>query len=601
MQGGVRRVASTERESSPTRRLSVLVGFFVLAFLVLLGRLFQLQVLDHETYRVLASDQHEIESAIIPMRGSLLVEDRFDGSLYPLVKDRDAWTVYSVAREMEHPEEVAAELAPLLGVAPEELAAKFASTTSYLVLAKDVPQATVDELKAKHLQGIGLVSRQARFYPEEGLGGHVFGFVSVPDEHSRTGKYGLEGFYDEVLAGTRGSLKAEKDAAGRRLTIGALALEQAMDGSDLVLTLDRTIQYAACDHIAKAVRQFEAKSGSIIVMDPESGAILGMCSAPDFDPANYGNISDISVLNNPATFYEFEPGSIFKPITLAAGIDAEKIVPQTTYEDKGEEKIDGFTIRNSDHLAHGIQTMKDVLTKSLNTGTIFVQRQLGRDLFREYVQAFGFGEKTGIDVRSEVAGNIRPLERNGQVFAATASYGQGITVTPMQMAAAYAVLANGGHTVKPHLVKAIRHPDGTIEDKTPPEGKAIISARTSHLITGMLVNVVEQGHGKRAGVPGYYVAGKTGTAQVANPDGQGYLEDATIGSFAGYAPAEDPKFVMLVKIDEPKTVQFAESSAAPVFGDMAAFLLSYLRVKPEREINQRPPPPLPEATEPTSL
>jgi cell division protein FtsI/penicillin-binding protein 2 len=567
--------------------------FFGLLFFVLVGRLFQLQVLEYQTYRVLASDQHEIQAAIIPKRGELLVQDRFDGKLYPIVKDRDAWSVYSVSREMEHPDQVAQELAPLLGLEPGELTARFASNTTYTVLAKDVAQATVDAVKAKHLPGIGLAKRQARFYPEEGLGGQLFGFVSSDDGRIRSGKYGIEGFYDELLAGTYGSLKAEKDATGRRLTIGSVALEEAKDGSDLVLTIDRAIQYAACEQIAKATREFEAQGGTIIVMEPDTGAILGMCSAPDFDPADYGNISDISVLNNPATFYEFEPGSIFKPVTLAAGIDAEKIVPQTTYNDTGEEKIDGFTIRNSDKQAHGIQSMSDVLTKSLNTGTIFVQRLLGRDLFRDYVQKFGFGVKTEIDVRSEGAGNIRPLERKGQVFAATASYGQGITTTPIQMAAAYAALANGGHLVKPHVVKAVRHPDGRLEDKAPAPGPAVVSARASRLITGMMVNVVEHGHGKRAGVPGYYVAGKTGTAQVARDDGQGYLENATIGSFAGYAPADDPQFVMLVKIDRPKTVQFAESSAAPVFGEMAAFLLSYLRVKPDRPITAKPTPPMP--------
>ncbi len=593
MRGAAYRPGRDVQEPSLSRRLLVLSILFGLAFFALIARLFQLQVLEYQTYRVLASDQHDIEAAIVPKRGELLVQDRFDGRLYPIVKDREAWSVYSVAREMEEPDKVAQELAPLLGMDAGELTARFASHTTYTVLTKDVPQATADAIKAKHLPGIGLAKRQARFYPEEGLGGQLFGFVSSADGRIRSGKYGVEGFYDELLAGTYGSLKAEKDASGRRLTIGSVALEEAKDGSDLVLTIDRAIQYAACEQIAKATRQFEAQGGTIIVLEPDTGAVLGMCSAPDFDPADYGNIEDVSVLNNPATFYEFEPGSIFKPVTMAAGIDAEKIVPQTTYNDTGEEKIDGFTIRNSDKQAHGIQSMSDVLTKSLNTGTIFVQRLLGRDLFRDYVEKFGFGVKTGIDVRSEAGGNIKPLQRMGQVFAATASYGQGITTTPIQMAAAYAALANGGHTVKPHIVKAVRHPDGTLEDRTPPAGPAVVSPRASRLITGMLVNVVERGHGKRAGVPGYYVAGKTGTAQVARDDGQGYLEDATIGSFAGYAPADDPLFVMLVKIDRPKTVQFAESSAAPVFGEMAAFLLSYLRVKPDRPITERRTAPLP--------
>jgi len=398
----------------------------------------------------------------------------------------------------------------------------------------------------------------------------------------------VEGAYQDVLAGEYGTLVAEKDAAGRRLTIGALQLKEAKDGSDLVLTIDRVIQYRACEKIQQSVKEYGAESGSIVIMDPQTGAVMAMCSYPDFDPANYGKISDVAVMNNPITFNQFEPGSVFKSITMSAGLDLGKVNPKTTYEDKGEMTLDDFTVRNSDKLAHGVQTMEQVLEKSLNTGTIFVQQLIGKDAFRDYAKRFGFGLKTDIGLPAEAKGDISSLSKPGKIFAATASYGQGISVTPIQMLTAFAALGNGGRLMKPYLVQEIIHPDGSKEETKPQVVDQAIDARTSRLISAMMVNVVERGHGKNAAVPGYYVAGKTGTAQIPNPSGKGYLENIAIGSFAGYAPADNPRFAMLVKIDKPKTVGWAESSAAPVFGEMAKFLLNYLQVPPERPITEKP-------------
>ena len=311
--------------------------------------------------------------------------------------------------------------------------------------------------------------------------------------------------------------------------------------------------------------------------------MLALCSSPDFDPSNYGKVPDLSVLNNPVTLDAYEPGSVFKAFTMAAGLDANKINPKSTYLDKGVEEIDNFKIKDSDGVAHGVQDMTTVLDESLNLGTIFVQRQLGKDAFRQYVQAFGFGAKTGIGLTPESKGDVSSLAKKGDIWAATGSFGQGITTTAIQLAAAYASLANGGRLLRPYIVDEIIHPDGTREKTKPTVVSQPITARSSRLITGMLVSVVENGHGKKAGVPGYYVAGKTGTAQVASSKG-GYQKDVTIGSFAGYAPASDPKFVMVVRINHPRDVQWAESSAAPLFGQMAKFLLSYFQVPPERPV-----------------
>lgn len=573
-------------------RVIFVVGSFTLIAAALVGRLFQLQVLEGKTFKILASDQHEVQAALVPERGTIYLKDRWDGKLHPIAKDHDVFHVYALTKNIEDQEETAEELAQILGIPIPEIKQTFASS-SYAILSEDASQEVVDVLAEKRIPGIGTLETQDRFYPEENMGGHVLGFVNQNDQNQRVGRYGIESAFNEELAGDYGSIQVEKDAAGRRLTIGSTQLVHARDGSDIVLTLDRTIQYEACRQIKEAVDVFQADGGSIVVMDPDSGAIWAMCSAPDFKPDIYNEVENISVFNNPVIFNQFEPGSIFKPVTMAAGIDAGKVGPGTTYVDKGEEEIDDFTIRNSDKKAHGVKTMTEVLQDSLNLGTIFVQRQLGKELFKQYVERFGFGEKTGIEIGPEVNGDTRPLDKPGDIFAATASFGQGIAVTPIQMVAAFAALGNGGTLYKPHLVQEVLHPDGTKTVTQPEIVRQAISSRSSRLVSGMMVTVVERGHGKRAAVPGYYVAGKTGTAQIPNPDGPGYLENATIGSFAGYAPASDPAFVMLVKIDRPRTVQFAEASAAPVFGNMARFLLNYLQVEPERPIEEIPLEPIP--------
>lgn len=571
------------------------LGIFALGGIGIIGRLFQLQVLEAKTYKILASDQHEVQAALVPTRGTIYLKDRWDGKLHPIAKDRDVWQVYAITKDIQDKQKTAEDLAEVMGLPIPDLEHTFASS-SYALLSKDVSKDVVDILRQKHLPGIGEMQTPVRFYPEEGLGGHVLGFVNSNDQNQRVGRYGIESAFNKELTGEYGTIQVERDAVGRRLTIGSTHLVQAKDGSDIVLTLDRTIQYEACRQIQEAVKTYEADGGSIIVMDPNSGAIWAMCSAPDFDPSIYNEVDDVSVYNNPTIFDQFEPGSIFKPVTMAAGIDAGKVSPNTTYVDKGEEHIDDFTIRDSDKLAHGVKTMTEVLQESLNLGTIFVERQLGKDLFRSYVEKFGFGKPTGVEIGPEVSGDTRPLSKPGDIFAATASFGQGIAVTPLQMVSAYAALGNGGILYKPRLVEEIDHPDGSKTMTPKEEVRQVISSRTSRLISGMMVTVVERGHGKHAAVPGYYVAGKTGTAQIPNPDGPGYLTNATIGSFAGYAPASDPKFVMLVKIDRPRTVSFAESSAAPVFGSMAKFLLTYLQVEPERPIEEIPLDPIPPAT-----
>ena len=361
-----------------------------------------------------------------------------------------------------------------------------------------------------------------------------------------------------------------------------------MDGADVVLTIDRTIQYKACSALEASVASHAADGGSVVIVEPATGKILAMCGSPDYDPNNYGQVDSINVFNNPAIFAAYEPGSIFKPLTMAASIDAGAVSATTRFVDLGYEFVDGWPkpIGNAEGKVYGDVDMTQVLEDSINTGMIFSMREMGMDVFVDYVKRFGFGVPTGIELDTEAVGTISSLDIGAEIYAATASFGQGITVTPLQIAMAYGALANGGVLKQPLIVDEIRYADGTVEERPSQDVAQVIRPTTSRTIGAMLVSVIEHGHGSRAGVPGYYIAGKTGTAQVADTEGGGYALDNTIGSFAGFGPVEDPKFAMVVRIDNPKDVIWAESTAAPLFGEIAEFLLHYFEVPPVRSIEE---------------
>ena len=418
------------------------------------------------------------------------------------------------------------------------------------------------------------------------MSGHVLGFVGANEDGSVSGKYGIEGYFNDVLTGSAGSLRSERDIAGRLIAVADQDLIPAVDGSDVVLTIDRTIQYKACSTLQAAVLKHGAEGGSIIIVDPATGKILAMCGAPDFDPNHYGEVDSIDVFNNPAIFGSYEPGSVFKPITMAAAVDVGAVTPTTTFTDTGSVMVDGWPkpIGNAEGKVYGTVGMTQVLEDSINTGMIFAMRAMGMTVFEQYVHAFGFGSPTGIELETESSGDISSLDNASEIYSATATFGQGITVTPLQIVMAYAAIANGGMLKQPLIVDEIRHADGSVEKRETKDLAQVIDSKTARTLAAMLVSVVEYGHGKRAGVPGYYIGGKTGTAQVARTDGIGYASDNTIGSFAGFGPVEDPKFAMIVRIDNPKDVVWAESTAAPLFGEIAEFLLQYFEVPPVRSI-----------------
>ncbi len=584
------RTHAGSNEKKPRRTTAdwrLLIGkiLIALAMIAIASRLFVLQVLSHSFYSALATEQHGFFSNLFPDRGEVYVRDpkSADGK-FPAILNRTVYVAYANTRQVKNVHDVAAKLAPVLGEDVTVLAEKLSIPNDpYVPLAKKLDDVKAEEVRKLSIRGIGLAEEKERYYPEGHSLSHITGFLGYDNKGGLTGHYGIEGYWNTPLRGERGMLEGDDNSLGGIIGTPSKTFHPAKDGDELTLTIDRTIQFVACDKLKHAVEQHNADGGSLIIAEPKTGAIIAMCGVPDFDPNDFSNVKDIRAFNNPSVFDAYEPGSIFKAITLASAIDAGKIVPNSTYVDTGSVQLGPFTIKNSDGKAHGTQTMTQVLSESLNTGTMYAVGLLGAKPFLNYVEDFGFGKPTGIDVDTESSGTIESLRKKGDIWSATGSFGQGITATPIQMIAAYGALANGGKLMQPYVVGEVRHADGTAQKTQPKAVRQVITKRAATLISGMLVDVVENGHGKHAAVPGYWVAGKTGTAQIPKAGG-GYEKDAAVGSFVGFAPADDPVFVMLVRIDRPRDVQWAESSVAPAFGEIAKFLLQYMEIQPERKV-----------------
>ncbi len=580
------------RKSNRTRdgRVEAFRWFLVFFASVIGVKLFVLQIVDHKFYQALASGQHEILRELIPQRGQVFMHDYKDERLVPVATNQQLASVYADPRQMKDVKKTVEALSEIFGYDEKKMAALQERLDRpqdpYEPIEKEVPDNLLDQLLAKELTGIHFIRESTRLYPEPSMSGHVLGFMGSDAEGNKSGRYGIEGYFNEQLTGKPGTLRSERDIAGRLIAVGERSIEPAVDGVDIILTIDRTIQFKACTLLKDAVKKHQADGGSIVIVEPSTGKILAMCGSPDFDSNNYAQVDSINQFNNPAIFRAYEPGSIFKPLTMAAAVDVGAVMPSTRFVDTGSVLVEGWPkpIGNAEGKVYGEVDMTQVLEDSINTGMIFSMRQMGQEAFVDYVKRFGFGMLTGMELEKEMPGNISALQKNSEIYKATAAFGQGITVTPIQILMAYAAIANGGVLKKPQIVDEIHYGDGTIEKRVPQDITQVINEKTARMVGAMLVSVIERGHGKRAGVPGYYIAGKTGTAQVARTDAIGYSLDNTIGSFAGFGPVEDPKFAMVVRIDYPRDVVWAESTAAPLFGEMAQFLLEYFEVPPVRKV-----------------
>jgi len=542
------------------RRLWIIKIGIVLFCIILVARLVNFQILQGE---ILA--EHGISEYIViqrPARGT--VYDRHGAVLAANGAD---YQIGATPNMVLKPGELANALAPILQEPVYQLKAKLQSNRPYVLIAGRVPAEMAESIRSLPYEGLQIEPLPRRFYPQGKLMSHTLGYVNFESN----GRSGVEGYYNRELAG---------EAASRVMNLSPLIISpesSARPGVDLVLTIDRTVQFTVEQHLRNALKNYDAVSGSIIVMDPKTGAILALASEPGFDPYTFYKIETDS-LQNPIVSKQFEPGSVIKLITMASALDSGAANPESTYYDTGELYVGGHKTMNSTREAYGTVDMTTLLAQSLNVGAATLALWMGADTYYDYMQSFGFGRPTGIDIMSE-AGGLMPLPGNPmweESFLATNAYGQSLAVTPLQMITAISALANDGKMMQPYIVQEMRGENSTYVTK-PKVLSQPISKETAQQVTAMAANALSIAI-PQAGVPGYTVAGKTGTAQIA--ENGIYLPDAVIGTFAGYLPADNPEIVIYVKLDRPG-IPWGSLTAAPTFSTLARELVVLLDIPPD--------------------
>lgn len=523
-------------------RISILLGLFLLLYGALGANLYRLQIEKSSFYVAKVKAMEDRAAALELRRGQLFFTDR-SGTQIPVALNKNYPVIFASPNEMKNPVGVAATIAVPLGLDTSSITKVFINnpSSSFRMLVEKADPAQISFVTDNASDGIHIDTKQYRFYPYNTLGSQLLGFVGVNASNSTpVGLYGEELYYNATLS----------------------------EGNDIHLTIDRNIQAQAEQILAGLLTTFKATSGTIIVEDPKTGAILTLANAPGFDPNTY-SAYPIADFLDPAVNFVYEPGSVFKPFTMSAGIDLGIITPLTSYVDKGFVTLNKWTIHNANNEVWGRISMTQVLEHSVNTGAVFAEQKIGNANFFSYVQKFGFDRKTGVDLPNEVTGNFSKFTKSGtsNVDFATAAYGQGIAITPMQLVAAYGAIANGGLLMRPYMNAAMQ----------PFVVRRVISPATSAAVTKMLVATVDTG--KVAAIPQYNVAGKTGTAYI--PENGKYSTDM-IHTFIGYAPASDPRFVVLVKLDRPQVGDLAGLTVLPAFKQLSQFILNYYNIPPDR-------------------
>ncbi len=539
-------------------RFAVIFFGIACCFLFLIGTLYHMQVMQQDLYTARANAQQRLRTDLIAERGAISISDK-DGRSIPLAVNQDHQVIFAVPKEIEDAAEAAGQISELVDIPVDELITRFSKPgdqyEELIAKATDVQVASVEQQAVK---GIYTTTRRARQYPFGRLASQVVGFVSQPDEaHPAVGQYGIEQYWDEALGGVAGQVQDDQTVIAPQ------------PGREIKLTIDQNIEQRAEQILDDLVLSKGAIGGSVIVLEPSTGKVLAMANSPTFDPNNYAQ-SPLMTFTNPTVQGLYEPGSVFKPITMAIGIDTGAITPDTTYYDPGFFTADGKTIKNWDLKAHGTLTMTNVIEQSVNTGTVFAEKKIGHKKFYEYLLKFGIKELTGIELPGETTGRLTPLEKYPRdINFATASYGQGVAVTPIRLISALGAIANGGVLVEPYILEGAQL-------KT---SRRVISTETAAQVTQMMVSAVQKA--KVADLPQYAVAGKTGTA--FKPDFQkGGYTDKVINTYIGFAPASKPRFIALIKLDEPKDAPLAGTTVVPAFRELAEFILNYYTVAPDR-------------------
>lgn len=561
-----------------TRYKIVLIGaIFGLLFLTLTGRAFYLQILKHEELIKKAEKQHQRIVPLTPARGDIL-----DRNGTPLAVSVEMDSCYAEPRHIQDPEGTAAVLAPYLGSNVQELHKKLASGKGFVWLERFLTPERSRRLKELKLRGIGFSPESKRYYPNSEVAAHVIGFTGLDPN----GLEGVELRYDSIILGNTGYLVTERDALGRNIAPTDALVKKSEPGKSIFLTLDKNIQYIAERELAKAVTESQAKAGMALVMESSSGKILGMANFPTFNPNAYSHYSHAQ-LRNRVVADSFEPGSTFKVFLIASALE-EKIIKTTDVFncENGSYKIADRTIHDTHSYAN--LSVPDILKYSSNIGAAKIGFKLGDDRLFRYLRSFGFGERSGIDLPGESPGNLRDNRRWYGVDLATISFGQGVSASAVQLAAAFSAIANGGTLMKPYIVERIVDGNGQDVQKFEPQAvRRVISEDTAQKVTKIMEGVTTNGGtGLNAAVDGFRVAGKTGTAQKVDPVTRGYSATKRTASFIGFIPTDKPRLTILVVIDEPKTSSYGGVVAAPAFRGIALNSLCYLKIPPQERISR---------------
>ena len=579
---------------STQNRSQMLVWLMIAVGAIFVIRLFYLQVIRHDYYAAEALKEHTSKFTLPAQRGQIYAQVG-SGQLAPLAMNESSYTVYADPRYVSDISKTADTLREIVGgntVDGFEDALKN-KDLQYTVLAKQISQKQADLLEKKELPGVGMKEQDKRVYPEGQLAAQVLGYVNNDGQ----GQYGIEQFLNNDLAGKAGLLKAVTDVHGIPLSVGDNNVQEpAKNGKNIVLTLDRNIQSFAEQALKEGLEKVKAKHGSVVVMDPKTGGVLAMANLPTFDPAKYYEVTDYGAFTNSVVSSPYEAGSVIKTFTMAAGLNEGVVKPNTTFDNTGKVKVGDAEIRNVLQNVNGKRDMTEVFEYSLNTGVVFVLKQLGggnlnvqaRDkLFGYFTDNYLFGKKTGIEQSGELAGEIiSPDQAEGNdVRYANMTFGQGMDTTMIQVAGAFSAMVNGGTYYKPHLVGGYLNDDGDISKATPQTLKNnVLSPQVSQQLNDMM-RTARQRSMKNVDRPGYFVAGKTGTAQIIDPKTGKYSDDNAVGSYLGFGgnSNSDPRYVIMVRVTDAKlssSVYAGSEAAAPIFASISNWLIDYLKVRP---------------------
>ena len=542
-----------------TRSLYLL---FAGVFLAIGFRLFYWQVVASDDLRDQAASQRQSVSQITGLRGNILTSEGLN-----LATNREVYRFFTNPKVSNWSYEQVQALSSLLSASD---AAKLSDRLGHkdlqwVALSQGIDAGVKGKIEKMGLAGIGFDLNPSRLYPEGSVSAHLTGFVGLDASGKPKGYFGLEGFYDRALSGRTGRMIEEKDALGHPIVIGNQSRMDEIDGAALTTSIDQALQYIVYQKLQAGLQKYQAVGGTVTVMDPKNGHILAMASLPNYDPAKYWEFDPL-LYRNPVVADTYEPGSTFKVLVMAAAIDAGVVTPDTVCDIcDGPVNVSNYTIRTWNDKYHPRSTMTDVLVNSDNIGMVFVSRRLGKEKFLKYLSKFGFGQKTGIDLQEETAGVIHSSTDFKDIDLATAAFGQGLGVTAIQMVRAVGAIANNGRLLGPRLVST-----------KSPVSEPVVATQATAAVTKMMVTSVDNGEAKWAKPAGFLIAGKTGTAQI--PVAGHYDKNKTITSFVGFAPANDPKFVMLVTLNEPKSSQWGSETAAPLWFDISREIYRYYKI-----------------------